>query len=75
MRQTSQRFRKLAEQGDARARAALDLADAPNGFHSTVQVGITLIGILAGTFGGATLARAIADALRDSTSTGGPLST
>lgn len=58
------RFRKLAEQGDVRARAALDLADAPNRFLSTVQVGITLIGILAGAFGGATLARAIAAGLQ-----------
>lgn len=57
------RFRTLAEQGDARARAALDLAEAPSRFLSTVQVGITLIGILAGAFGGATLARAIAAAL------------
>jgi len=58
------RFRKLAEQGDARARAALDLAETPSRFLSTVQVGITLIGVLAGAFGGATLARAIADALQ-----------
>jgi len=58
------RFRKLAEKGDARARAALDLAETPSRFLSTVQVGITLIGVLAGAFGGATLARVIADALR-----------
>lgn len=58
------RFRKLAEKGDARARAALDLAETPSRFLSTVQVGITLIGVLAGAFGGATLARVIADTLR-----------
>lgn len=58
------RFRKLAEQGDVRARAALDLADDPSRFLSTVQVGITLIGVLAGAFGGATIAQVIADALR-----------
>jgi len=57
------RLRELAAQGDARAHAALDLADAPNRFLSTVQMGITLIGVLAGTFGGATIARKIASAL------------
>lgn len=57
-------FRKLSQQGDARARAALELMETPSRFLSTVQVGITLIGVLAGTFGGATLARAIADALQ-----------
>lgn len=58
------RFRKLAEKGDARASAALDLAETPSRFLSTVQVGITLIGVLAGAFGGATLARVIAGALQ-----------
>lgn len=50
------RLRQLSEAGDRRARLALSLADAPNRFLSTVQVGITLVGILAGAFGGATLA-------------------
>lgn len=59
------RLRKLAEQGDARAQAALELAESPNRFLSTVQVGITLVGILAGAFGGATIAREIAKALRE----------
>lgn len=58
------RLRKLAEQGDARAQAALELAGSPNRFLSTVQVGMTLIGVLAGAFGGATIARAIARALQ-----------
>lgn len=58
------RVRKLAEQGDARAHAALELIETPNRFLSTVQVGITLIGVLAGAFGGATLSRGIAEALR-----------
>lgn len=57
------RLRKLAETGDARARAALELASAPNRFLSTVQIGITLIGVLAGAFGGATLAEEIARGL------------
>lgn len=58
------RFRKLAQEGDARARAALELVETPSRFLSTVQIGITLIGVLAGAFGGATLARMIADALQ-----------
>jgi putative hemolysin len=59
------RLRKLSEQGDTRAQAALELAESPNRFLSTVQVGITLVGILAGTFGGATIAREIAKALQE----------
>lgn len=51
------RLKKLADEGDARARIALELADNPTRFLSTVQVGITLIGILAGALGGARLAR------------------
>jgi putative hemolysin len=58
------RLQQLANQGDTRARAALKLADAPNRFLSTVQVGITLIGILTGAFGGATIADKLAVYLR-----------
>jgi putative hemolysin len=54
------RLQQRVEQGDAGARAALDLANAPNRFLSTVQIGITLIGILAGAFGGATMAEHLA---------------
>ncbi len=50
------RLQQLANQGNTSAQAALELADAPNHFLSTVQVGITLIGILTGAFGGATIA-------------------
>lgn len=50
------RLRRLADQGDGRARVALELAESPNRFLSTVQIGITLVGIFAGAFGGATLA-------------------
>jgi putative hemolysin len=50
------RLRALAEKGDASALCALNLAESPNRFLSTVQIGITLIGILAGAFGGASLA-------------------
>lgn len=54
------RLQQLANKGDTKAQAALDLANSPNRFLSTVQVGITLIGILAGAFGGATLAKKLA---------------
>ena len=55
------RLHDWANKGDARARAALELANAPNRFLSAVQIGITLIGILAGAFGGRTLADRIAE--------------
>jgi putative hemolysin len=58
------RLRQRAQEGDRGARTALQLADAPNRFLSTVQIGISLIGVLAGAFGGATLAEPLADALR-----------
>jgi putative hemolysin len=48
-----------AEKGDARAKTALEFANQPNQFLSTVQIGITLVGILAGAFGGRTLANEI----------------
>ncbi|NEO99956.1 MAG: HlyC/CorC family transporter [Symploca sp. SIO2E9] len=50
------RLQELANQGDVKARIALELATSPNQFLSTVQIGITLIGIFAGAFGGATIA-------------------
>jgi putative hemolysin len=50
------RLRARSEDGDRRAAVALELAESPNDFLSTVQIGITLVGILAGVFGGATLA-------------------
>jgi putative hemolysin len=51
------RLQQRAEQGDKRAQSALDLANSPARFLSTVQIGITLVGILAGAFGGATMAQ------------------
>ncbi len=46
------RLEAAARNGDRPAQAALDLANAPNRFLSTVQIGITLIGILLGIFSG-----------------------
>src|SRR5215208_2909261 len=54
------RLEHRAEDGDAGARAALDLAAHPGNFLSTVQVGITLVGVLAGAFGGAGIAEVLA---------------
>lgn len=46
------RLETAAKKGNDRARIALDLANSPNKFLSTVQIGITLIGILTGIFSG-----------------------
>lgn len=54
------RLEERAESGDAGAAAALELMKAPSRFFSTVQLGITLVGILAGAIGGATLANRFA---------------
>ncbi|NJD53397.1 MAG: HlyC/CorC family transporter [Candidatus Methanoperedens sp.] len=50
------RLQQWVNEGNAKAQVALDLADSPNRLLSTVQIGITLIGILAGVLGGATIA-------------------
>ncbi|MDZ4371052.1 MAG: hemolysin family protein [Phenylobacterium sp.] len=50
------KLQSKAERGDKGARAALKLSDDPTRFLSAVQVGITLIGILAGAYGQATIA-------------------
>lgn len=49
------RLQAMAEGGHRGARAALALAEDPSRLLSTVQVGITLVGIFTGAFGGATL--------------------
>lgn len=54
------RLKQLVDDGRPGARAALALADDPGRFLSAVQIGITLIGILAGAFSGATLAHKLA---------------
>ncbi len=45
------RLQQLANQGNTRARAAFDLASSPTEFLGTVQVGITLVTIIAGAYG------------------------
>jgi putative hemolysin len=59
------RLQQLADQGDENARVALEVARQPGQFLSTVQIGITLVGILAGAFGGATLSRLLAERLNE----------
>jgi putative hemolysin len=59
------RLQQWAEGGNAKARAALELANDPNQFLATIQIGITLVGILAGAFGGATIAEELAAILNN----------
>lgn len=54
------RLHTLAEDGSRRASVALTLANDPSRFLSTVQTGVTLVGILAGAYGGANIASNIA---------------
>ncbi len=57
------RLKSLAEKGGRGARIALALAEEPGRLLSTVQIGITLIGIVAGAYGGASLSGPLAEAL------------
>ncbi|PZA07386.1 MULTISPECIES: hemolysin family protein [unclassified Meiothermus] len=54
------KLQQRAEDGNAGAKAALELLASPSRLLSTVQVGITLIGIVAGAYGGTTLAASLA---------------
>lgn len=58
------RLQQRAEKGDAGAKMALALSKEPERLLSTVQVGITLIGVLAGAFGGASLAGYLAEPMK-----------
>ncbi|MDF2441793.1 MAG: magnesium and cobalt exporter, family [Abditibacteriota bacterium] len=58
------RLQQSAQAGSSKARVALELAESPNTFLATVQIGITMVGILAGAFGGATLSKSIAESAR-----------
>lgn len=61
------RLKNDAERGDTRARQALQLAEAPDTFLSTVQIGITLIGILTGIYSGEKLEGNLTEWLRQFT--------
>jgi putative hemolysin len=57
------RLQQQAQEGNKRARVALELANAPNQFLATIQIGISLVAIMAGAFGGATVAEELAGML------------
>jgi len=60
-----QRLAKLAEDGNKKAKKVLEISNNSAQFLASVQIGITLIGILAGVFGGATLAEDLTAAFRE----------
>ncbi|MBN2048130.1 MAG: HlyC/CorC family transporter [Anaerolineaceae bacterium] len=57
------RLKQHAENDDKRVEQVLELQENPNGFLSTVQIGISLVGIMSGALGSATLAAPIASLL------------
>ncbi|MFV3127954.1 hemolysin family protein [Niveispirillum sp. KHB5.9] len=57
------RLQQMAEEGSRGAKTALSLQEDPSRFLSTVQIGITLIGVINGAVGGATLAERLAPVL------------
>ena len=59
------RLEQAAAAGSARARAALRLRKHPERFLATVQIGITLVGAIAGAYGGSSLAVQLEPWLRD----------
>lgn len=60
------RLQQLASEGSGGARAALRLLDDPTRFLSSVQIGITLIGVVAGVYSGARIAEPASHWLVDS---------
>jgi putative hemolysin len=59
------RLRAMVKKGTPGSRRALALASDPGKFISTVQLGITLVGVLSGAFSGATLGLRVAAYLGD----------
>jgi putative hemolysin len=57
------RLKARAKRGERGAGIALRLAEDPGKFLSTVQIGITLVGVLAGAFSGATIGQRLAEVL------------
>lgn len=49
------RLQNRAAEGDLGAQTAIELANQPDKFLATVQIGITLVGVLSGAFGGAAI--------------------
>lgn len=59
------KLQQMSNEGDKNAAAALELLKNPNTFLSTIQIGITLIGVLAGAVGGATISTALAVSMQN----------
>lgn len=59
------RLKQQANEGNKNAQKALDLAQSPSRFLSTVQIGITFVGIFAGAFGGETIAKSLSNELKN----------
>lgn len=57
------RLQGLIKKGNEGAKVALELSNSPNQFLSTIQAGVTGVGILSGAFGGATIAQNLSDIL------------
>ena len=60
------RLKAKRDRGSKNAKVALQLASDPGKFLSTVQIGITLIGIVAGAYSGASLGEPVGELLRPS---------
>lgn len=58
------RLQSEAENGNTKARSALELADNPNAFFSTIQIVISLISIIAGAYGATLFSAPVANLLR-----------
>ena len=59
------RLEQESRRGNKAAKTALEIAGDPDRFLSTIQIGITLIGILTGLYSGATISATFADILAD----------
>lgn len=57
------KLQQMVNDGDKSAATTLELLKTPNTFLSTIQIGITLIGVLSGAVGGATIAESLAISL------------
>lgn len=66
------RLKVLADQGNRGARIAIQLGEDPGRFLSSVQIGITLVGVLSGAFSGATLGARLTDWLEAQGMASGP---
>lgn len=59
------RLQERIDKGDQSARVALELSDDPNKFLATVQIGITLVGIMIGAISGASIGKRLGVVLAD----------